>query len=238
MPSFSSTLAIFLLSLGCLLSINPALAKPADGDDEEEEEDDDGEEDEDDHDESETNSGRLLFFLSSYAPKYFCCPFTDLFNIVQCLMMFNAMLNYISVEGACPDEWTSIAGGCYQFLPEKYSWEDAKEACHMLHGWLVEIESEEQNDAIHDEAKKQDGWKTAWIGLTDTAEEGEWVWSSGKATDFTNWAPDQPSNTKQQRNKMQGEDCAMMNIDHGAAKCVSLKSRGWEISYIHQKKAL
>merc|ERR1711913_243663 len=94
--------------------------------------------------------------------------------------------------------------------------EDAKEACHMLHGWLVEIESEEQNDAIHDEAKKQDGWKTAWIGLTDTAEEGEWVWSSGKATDFTNWAPDQPSNTKQQRNKMQGEDCAMMNIDHGA----------------------
>ena len=84
MPSFSSTLAILLLSLGCLLSINPALAKPADGDDEEEEEDDDGEEDEDDHDESETNSGRLLFFLSSYAPKYFCCPFTDLFNIVQC----------------------------------------------------------------------------------------------------------------------------------------------------------
>ena len=131
-------------------------------------------------------------------------------------MMFNAMLNYISVEGDCPDEWTSIAGGCYKFLPEKYNWEDAKEACHMLHGWLVEIESEEQNDAIHDEAKKQDGWKTAWIGLTDTAEEGEWVWSSGKATDFTNWAPDQPSNTKQQRNKMQGEDCAMMNIDHGA----------------------
>ena len=69
-------------------------------------------------------------------------------------MMFNAMLNYISVEGDCPDEWTSIAGGCYKFLPEKYNWEDAKEACHMLHGWLVEIESEEQNDAIHDAAKE------------------------------------------------------------------------------------
>merc|ERR1719187_819085 len=56
--------------------------------------------------------------------------------------------------GDCPDEWTSIAGGCYKFLPEKYNWEDAKEACDMLRGWLVEIESEEQNDAIHDEAKK------------------------------------------------------------------------------------
>ena len=66
---FSSTLAILLLSLGCLLSINPALAKPADGDDEGEEGDDDGEgeeggddgeEDEDDHDNSEANSVRLL----------------------------------------------------------------------------------------------------------------------------------------------------------------------------------
>ena len=41
---FSSTLAILLLSLGCLLSINPALAKPADGDDEGEEGDDDARE--------------------------------------------------------------------------------------------------------------------------------------------------------------------------------------------------
>ena len=73
---FSSTLAILLLSLGCLLSINPALAKPADGDDEGEEGDDDGEgeeggddgeEDEDDHDNSEANSVRLLLFLSSTA---------------------------------------------------------------------------------------------------------------------------------------------------------------------------
>ena len=71
---FSSTLAILLLSLGCLLSINPALAKPADGDDEGEEGDDDGEgeeggddgeEDEDDHDNSEANSVRLLLL----APK-------------------------------------------------------------------------------------------------------------------------------------------------------------------------
>ena len=81
----------------------------------------------------------------------------------------------------CPDQWTQLAGGCYQFLPEKLSWEEAKEACENLHGWMVEIETEEQNDAIHDVAKKQDGWKRAWIGLTDEAEEGEWVWSSGKA---------------------------------------------------------
>ena len=145
-------------------------------------------------------------------------------------MMFNAMLNYISVEGDCPDEWTSIAGGCYKFLPEKYNWEDAKEACHMLHGWLVEIESEEQNDAIHDEAKKQDGWKKAWIGLTDEAEEGEWVWSSGKATSFTNWAPREPSNHKSKANEMQGEDCVLLNINPGGPKKSWTTPKKWNDS--------
>ena len=145
-------------------------------------------------------------------------------------MMFNAMLNYISVEGDCPDEWTSIAGGCYKFLPEKYNWEDAKEACHMLHGWLVEIESEEQNDAIHDEAQKQDGWEKAWIGLTDEAEEGEWVWSSGKAPSFTNWAPGQPSNSKLKVNKMQGEDCALLNINPGGPKKSWTTPKKWNDS--------
>ena len=142
-------------------------------------------------------------------------------------MMFNAMLNYISVEGDCPDEWTSIAGGCYKFLPEKYNWEDAKEACHMLHGWLVEIESEEQNDAIHDAAKEQEGWKAAWIGLTDEAEEGEWVWSSGEASSFTNWAPGQPRNHKSKANKMQGEDCVLMNIEHGGPKWKWATPKKW-----------
>merc|ERR1711974_581655 len=77
-----STLAILLLSLGCFLSIKPALGKPSEDEAEEEGEEGDG-------------------------------------------------------DGACPDEWTSVAGGCYKFLPEKLSWEDAKEACLCrTAGWL------------------------------------------------------------------------------------------------------
>merc|ERR1719222_171564 len=66
--------------------------------------------------------------------------------------------------------------------------------------------------------KKQDGWKKAWIGLTDEAEEGEWVWSSGKAPSFTNWAPKEPSNHKSKANEMQGEDCVLLNINPGGPK--------------------
>merc|ERR1711974_383538 len=131
-----STLAILLLSLGCFLSIKPALGKPSEDEAEEEGEEGDG-------------------------------------------------------DGACPDEWTSVAGGCYKFLPEKLSWEDA----------------------IHAEALNQD-FPTAWIGLDDTATEGEYLWGSGQAASYTNWAPGQPKNKVNKANP-DGEDCAVMNIKDG-----------------------
>ena len=71
---------------------------------------------------------------------------------------------------------------------------------------MVEIETEEQNDALHDEAMKRK-WGGAWIGLSDTAAEGEWVWNSGgDAATFTNWNSVSPSNSKHVNKD--GENCA------------------------------
>ena len=114
-----------------------------------------------------------------------------------------------SVKGGCPADWTSVAGGCYQFLPEKLSWNDAKEACEDLPGWMVEIESEEQNDALHDEAVKRK-FVGLWIGLSDKAKEGEWVRNSapGEKASFTLWNSDSPSNSKHK--DKEGENCAAL----------------------------
>ena len=108
----------------------------------------------------------------------------------------------------CPEGWTSLNGGCYKFLTEKLTWVEAKEECEKLLGWLIEIVSEEQNDAIYKEGLRQKiDW--AWIGLSDTAKEGEWVWTSGKKATFLNWAPKQPSNTNWGKVT---EDCAAISL--------------------------
>ena len=117
------------------------------------------------------------------------------------------------MQGGCPDQWTSIAGNCYQFLPEKLSWDDAEAACKDLQGRMLEIESEEQNEAIHKEALNR-GLATAWLGLGDAAKEGEYVWGSGKTLSYTNWAPMEPRNYKGPTNP-EGEDCVLMNIKDG-----------------------
>merc|ERR1712105_41766 len=116
--------------------------------------------------------------------------------------------------GDCPDQWTSLAGGCYQFLPDKLNWEDAKAACEDLHGWIVEIDSQECNDALHKEAKSQ-GFDSAWIGLNDLETEGEFLLGSGKAPSYTNLAKDQPRNWKDKAHP-DGEDCARLNIKGGS----------------------
>ena len=122
----------------------------------------------------------------------------------------------------CPEGWTSLTGGCYKFLTGKRNWTEAKEECEKLPGWLVEIESEEQNDALYDEAREQKIGSSAWIGLSDTAKEGQWIWSSGETATFLNWTPQSPSNTRMKINKWQGEDCAVINLGEK-----TIKSKPW-----------
>ena len=94
------------------------------------------------------------------------------------------------------------------FLTEKkLTWWEAKEECKQLAGWLVEIKSVEQNDALYEEARKHN-LVEAWIGLSDAGKEGEWVWTSGDKATFLNWTPQSPDNAR--HNNRMGENCAVL----------------------------
>ena len=49
-----------------------------------------------------------------------------------------------------------------------------------------------------------------WIGLTDTAQEGDWVWVTGEKADFKAWAPGEPNNVDGNENGGEGEDGGLL----------------------------
>ena len=85
------------------------------------------------------------------------------------------------------------------------SWDNAENNAIALGGHLVTI-----NDAA------EEAWIRAifgdqtryWIGFTDAAVEGTWVWSSGEPVTYTNWDTLEPNNMMPPAT---GEDYAVIN---------------------------
>ena len=72
-----------------------------------------------------------------------------------------------------------------------------------LGGHLVSIHSQDENDFV-----TASGGAGAYIGATDAAAEGTYVWTDGTPLDYTNWLPGEP-------NDFTGEDCAQINDSSG-----------------------
>ena len=87
------------------------------------------------------------------------------------------------------------------------SWINAENNAIALGGHLVTI-----NDAA------EEAWLRAnfgnqtryWIGFTDVAQEGTWVWSSGEAVTYTHWDEGEANNSIPPAT---GEDYAIVNWD-------------------------
>jgi len=116
----------------------------------------------------------------------------------------------------CSSPWVALnwegAWGCYLFLPNPMTWQDASRQCFAFNSIMVEINSKGESDAISDQIRAQ-GWSNAeyefWIGATDIDDEGEWRWgTSGKKLrdGFQNWHEKEPNNAHG------SEDCAHISI--------------------------
>jgi hypothetical protein len=71
------------------------------------------------------------------------------------------------------------------------SWEDANLEAQAAGGHLVTINNAAEETWLRDTF--DDGY-TYWIGFTDRAEEGKWIWASGEAVTYTHWAGGEPNN--------------------------------------------
>jgi hypothetical protein len=106
-------------------------------------------------------------------------------------------------EDAVSDPTT---GHCFRLIrsPSR-AWSEAGFACQTLGAYLATIESAEEQAVV---ASLQDGSEisTAWIGGSDQAAEGAWVWVDGAPFAYTNWDPGEPNDYGD------GEDCAVIRF--------------------------
>jgi len=113
----------------------------------------------------------------------------------------------------CPPSWTALGQGCYMFLEERMNWFMAKAACEARSGYLVEVDTEDENNLLIAETQRL-GLRSLWIGLNDLDNQGVWRWSRyRRKAVFTAFSFGKPS----------------YNVErNGMEHCVILKHRnGW-----------
>ncbi|XP_041867595.1 collectin-12-like [Melanotaenia boesemani] len=123
----------------------------------------------------------------------------------------------------CEAGWEPHGEKCYYFTTTKSSWNNSRDGCKLKGGDLVKIDSREEQ--IFLEARLREKMEEAedkfWIGLTDSAVEGRWLWVDGSFLDtrLKFWSINEPDNWK--GGNPDGEDCVRMGEKGGAAdlKC-------------------
>lgn len=90
---------------------------------------------------------------------------------------------------------TAVFGGHTYHLLSSDSWTNSESAAQALGGHLATISSEAENQFVFDTfTENRTVNRGLWIGFTDQATEGTWVWISGEPVVFTKWGAGEPNN--------------------------------------------
>ena len=89
---------------------------------------------------------------------------------------------------------------CYTYYPEGKSWQEAQASCLVKGGTLATIRNNDEQNLV----SRLAGGSVAWIGYTDAAQEGTWIWA-GIPSQYTYWCSGEPNNAGG------NEDCAVIN---------------------------
>ncbi len=82
------------------------------------------------------------------------------------------------------------------YLLEASSWTAAQTFALGLGGNLATIDDADENEWVRVNLANYGGSaRDVWIGFTDQAVEGTFVWISGAPVTFTNWSPGEPNNS-------------------------------------------
>lgn len=90
----------------------------------------------------------------------------------------------------------------YAFCPGPVSWAEARTACMGFGGDLVIVDDEAEQAFLLGQPLEA----VVYIGLSDEAVEGTFVWVDGSAPAFTAWGMGEPNDA------LEGEDCGQLAV--------------------------
>ena len=91
-------------------------------------------------------------------------------------------------------KWTN--NHCYAESTAALPWDQANAECQGVGGHLASVTSAQEGDFIWNNV--MDGANSTnarWLGGTDQAMEGTWVWTTGEPFTYTNWNAGEPNNS-------------------------------------------
>merc|ERR1719233_325266 len=90
------------------------------------------------------------------------------------------------------------------------TWEAARDSCNDLGATLTSITDEDEQNFVAGLIGR-----SSWIGLSDQAEEGTFVWEDGSDLDYTKWEEGEPNNGNKAFGIWGGENCVQMRKKFG-----------------------
>ncbi|VDI17186.1 Hypothetical predicted protein [Mytilus galloprovincialis] len=94
--------------------------------------------------------------------------------------------NQCQVQRSCQYGWKMHEDKCYYFSSSNEQWRGTKSACQNLNSMLAEPKQMSDINFLKSNTKKFQ--KTFWLGGSDRAYEGVWVWTtSGQRFTVTDW---------------------------------------------------
>ena len=97
--------------------------------------------------------------------------------------------------GNVPQDAAEFNGHFYYVynLDTVSTWNEAKQYCENLGGYLATITTPEENEFVYSYLKMNFGYESAYFGFTDQGEEGVWLWDNGEESSYTNWHSGEPN---------------------------------------------
>lgn len=86
----------------------------------------------------------------------------------------------------------------YQIFKGVHTWREAKVFCEILDGHLATLTTDEENQFVYGFMRDQ-GFLTAYFGLSDEQRVGNWIWVTGEPFTYTNWHRGEPSRSGRER---------------------------------------